>query len=201
MRSTGGYDFVPTGKSAAVDELPWTPQVLPSVVVLTTIPERLAEPRFRSVLASLKKILTAGDGAQILRLDGSIHRLDIDGAETTRPALLLPFDRLFDIRLTAAKRLWLALNHRKPGRNPAALTAYRRKRLVLALRALDARLQNVSYRDIAAVLFGQDRLPQRGWKTHDLRDYTIRLVRLGFTLMRGGYRDLLLHPYRLRSKI
>jgi hypothetical protein len=167
---------------------------------VTTTPERLVEPRFRTALASLKKILAAGDGAQLLQLDGSVHRLEIDGADTARPALLLPFDRLFDIRLTAAKRLWLALNHRKHGRDPAALTAYRRKRLVLALRALDARLKNVSYRDIAAVLFGQDRLPQRGWKTHDLRDYTIRLARLGFALMRGGYRDLLLHPYRLRSK-
>lgn len=167
---------------------------------MTTTTERPAEPRFLTALASLKKILTAGDGAQLVRLDGSTHRLDIDGADAARPALLLPLDHLFDIRLTAAKRLWFALNHRKLGRNPAALTAYRRKRLVFALRALDARLQNVSYRDIAAVLFGQDRLPQRAWKTHDMRDYTIRLVRLGSALMKGGYRDLLLHPYRRRKK-
>ena len=29
------------------------------------------------------------------------------------------------------------------------------------------------------------------WKTHDLRDRTIRLVRTGLDLMRGGYLDLL----------
>jgi hypothetical protein len=174
--------------------LPWTPQALPSVVVLTTIPERLANPEFRLAPAQINDVLAVGE--QLLQLDGSTHRVHIDTKGAGRPAVLLPFDHLFDIRVTAAKRLWLALTGRKPGPNPAALSAPRRKRLTFALRALDARLQNVTYRAIAAVLFGPDRLPQRGWKAHDLRDRTIRLARLGFELMEGGYRDLLLHPYR-----
>ena len=40
-------------------------------------------------------------------------------------------------------------------------------------------------------LFGADRIPERAWKTHDLRNRTIRLVQSGLALMRGGYRDLL----------
>jgi hypothetical protein len=32
-----------------------------------------------------------------------------------------------------------------------------------------------------------------------LRDRTARLVRLGVALMNGGYRRLLLHPYRGRA--
>ena len=44
---------------------------------------------------------------------------------------------------------------------------------------------------IADVLFGAKRIPERAWKTHDLRNRTIRLVQAGFALMRGGYRDLL----------
>jgi hypothetical protein len=41
-------------------------------------------------------------------------------------------------------------------------------------------------------LFGDERVAAGpGWKTHDLRDRTIRLVRTGIELMQGGYLDLL----------
>jgi hypothetical protein len=53
-----------------------------------------------------------------------------------------------------------------------------------------------NYRVIAEVLFGIERIPERAWKTHDLRNRTIRLVQSGFALMRGGYRELLRHPRR-----
>lgn len=113
------------------------------------------------------------------------------------PCVVLPLDDLFDVRLTAARRLWLALSDRQIP-NPAALPKPQRERLVFALRALDARLDRATYRDIATILFGAKRIPERGWKTHDLRDRTIRLARLGTELMQGGYRRLLLYPYRHR---
>lgn len=111
---------------------------------------------------------------------------------------VLPLDALFDVRLTAARHFWLALNGRSSGGDPAALSQTQRDHLIDALRALDARLANATYREIAAALFGASRLPERGWKTHDLRDRTIRLCRLGVELMHGGYRQLLLRPYRQR---
>jgi hypothetical protein len=40
-------------------------------------------------------------------------------------------------------------------------------------------------------LFGAKPIPERVWKTLDLRNRTIRLVQSGFALMRGGYRELL----------
>ncbi len=199
MRSIGGYDFVAPSKTASAVEVQWTPRALPRVIVLTTAPEHLADPQFRLVTAPLKDALAGGEGERWLRLGGSVHRVHIDNAGTGSPAVLVPFDHLFDIRITAAIRLWRALSDRKPGRDPGALSAHRRKRLVLALRALDARLEDATYRDIAVALFGRDRLPRCGWKTHDLRDRTIRLTRLGFHLMKGGYRDLLLHPYRHKT--
>jgi hypothetical protein len=111
----------------------------------------------------------------------------------------LPLDRLFEIRAAAALRLWRGLTARSPGRDPAALPASRRERLVLALRALDGRLEKASYRDIAEALFGTGRMPERGWKTYDLRDRTVRLARLGHAMMQGGYRRLLLYPFRGRT--
>ena len=61
----------------------------------------------------------------------------------------------------------------------------------MVLRALDARNEGKAYRAIAEGLFGQKRIPERAWKTHDLRNRTIRLVQRGLALMRGGYRELL----------
>ncbi len=103
----------------------------------------------------------------------------------------LPFDDAFDIRVHSARRLWRALNGRSAGPAFHQLSRQRRQRLALALRALDARNEGATYRTIAEGLFGAKRIPERAWKTHDLRNRTIRLVRSGLALMRGGYRELL----------
>ncbi len=58
-----------------------------------------------------------------------------------------------------------------------------RERVGLTLGARDGRLAGESYRVIAAGLFGDARVPAGpGWKTHDLRDRTIRLVPAGIEL-------------------
>jgi hypothetical protein len=80
------------------------------------------------------------------------------------------------------------------------LTVQRRRRLALTLRALDGRLDGEPYRAIAQSLFGATRVPTGiGWKTHDLRDRTIRLARAGMTMMQGGYLELLRYPARQRD--
>ncbi|WP_333932789.1 DUF2285 domain-containing protein [Bradyrhizobium sp. CCBAU 51745] len=57
--------------------------------------------------------------------------------------------------------------------------------------ALEAHGADASYRVIAEVLSGNSRVPDRAWKTHDVRNRTIRLVQAGIALMRGGYRKIL----------
>ena len=52
-------------------------------------------------------------------------------------------------------------------------------------------MDGASYRVIAEELFGRRRIPERAWKTHELRSRTIRLVQAGLALMRGGYRAVL----------
>ena len=117
----------------------------------------------------------------------------IGGANPELPAaVVIPLDADFVTRADAALRLWRLVSGRPHGRPPDRLTPQRRHRLGLALRALDARLVGEPYRVIAAGLFGDARVPAGpGWKTHDLRDKAIRLVRAGMELMQGGYLDLL----------
>ncbi|SDR44950.1 Uncharacterized conserved protein [Rhizobiales bacterium GAS113] len=139
----------------------------------------------------------ASDGLHgILRRGGVDHRLWLreDPQEGVPFAAVLPMDGRFERRTHAARRLWRALNNRSAGPEFRPLPKQRRTRLILSVRALDGKLEGASYRAIAEGLFGAARIPDRGWKTHDLRNRTIRLVHAGVALMRGGYRDLLDYP-------
>jgi hypothetical protein len=138
----------------------------------------------------------ASDGWHaVVQIGGTRHRLLLRElpAEGSSLAVVLPLDADFNVRAYAAHRLWLALGKRAPGPPCPTLSSQRRQRLTLAIRALDGRTEGNSYRVIAEVLFGRDRIPKGAWKTHDLRNRTIRLVQSGLALMRGGYRALLRH--------
>jgi hypothetical protein len=174
----------------------WTARTLPSVIVLTTAGEDIADPRFRIAFPSLSSVRTIGMPEHILQLGPSAFRVHLGNRHGNPPAVLLPLDKLFDIRAAAALRLWRTLAKRSPGPNPAALSPQRRKRLVLALRALDGRQQRFSYHAIADTLLHLQPMPDAEWQTHELRSYTIRLCETGEQLMNGGYRNLLLYPYR-----
>ncbi|HVA13078.1 MAG TPA: DUF2285 domain-containing protein [Stellaceae bacterium] len=170
------------------------------MIPITRLPPDLVNPNLKPDAWSLGPLVSEDGVERLIERQGSLFRLHILEApcEDT-PCVVLPLDRLFEIRAAAALRLWRGLTGRSPGRDPAALPASRRERLALALRALDARLENASYRDIAEALFGTGRMPERGWKTYDLRDRTVRLARLGHAIMQGGYRRLLLYPFRGRT--
>jgi hypothetical protein len=129
----------------------------------------------------------------VLRFGGTTHRLwmkELPGAGVS-PAIELPMDSSFELRAHAAQSLWRTLSGRSPGPPASSLSPQGRQRFALVLRALDGRNENESYRAIAEGIFGKKRIPERAWKTHDLRNRTIRLVQRGIALMRGGYRELL----------
>lgn len=177
MRLLGGCDF-----AADDTHLTWTPQALPTVTGVVETPEALAGQSRR---ADARKLPPAAR----LRIE-----MLTDG---TADAALLPFDEHFPTRVAAALRVWRALAGGKLGRDPQALTPPRKNRLVLALRTLDGRHAHGSYREVAEGLFGPLRLSgDADWNSHDLRDRTIRLARLGVELSCGGYRRLLLYPDR-----
>ena len=134
------------------------------------------------------------DGSHVvLWISGTTHRLWLPEEQQSSVSyeVRLPLDGRFDLRALAALRLWRALAGRRAGEVPNELTHQRRQRLTQALRALDAREDGATYRAIAEALFGAKQIPERAWKTHDLRGRTIRLVTSGYDLMRGGYSKLL----------
>lgn len=172
---------------------------LPNVVPLAPLPPDFDVSRTRPMTFRRDWIATQEDAELQILCNGKAFRAHALGdLDAKAVCAVVPLDALFDIRMQAARRLWLASQGPDPGPRPTSLTKAQRDRLVKALRALDGRLNGASYRDIAAVLFGAHRLPARGWKTHDLRDRTIRLCKFGVYLMEGGYRQLLLHPLRTR---
>jgi hypothetical protein len=174
----------------------WIPKVLAGVVFLTTMAEELVNPSLGFASPDLNDLVQAATDL-FLSVPGA--RIRIHKREAIAPfAVLLPLDRLFDLRATVALRLWRGLTGRPPGPDVTRLTPERRNRLILALRALDARLLGTTYPDIAAGLFDTGPISKRDWISHELRDQTGRLVRLGYQMMRGGYRQLLLYPYRRR---
>jgi hypothetical protein len=60
------------------------------------------------------------------------------------------------------------------------------------LRALCGRAAGFSYREIAAALFGIDRVPAgSSWKSSDLRSRTLRLAAAGRAYCDGDYLKLL----------
>jgi hypothetical protein len=164
--------------------------------------DQIAQPTLTASLdltgLSDGRLRAASDGWYVvLPLGGATHRLWLPAEPVKRVTycVKLPLDGDFEVRVRAAQRLWRAVNNRPLGPAVDGLTLQQRARLAMALRALDGHLEGASYRTIAEVLFGRTRMPDRAWKTHDLRSRTIRLVQLGLRMMRGGYRDLL-RPHR-----
>jgi hypothetical protein len=102
-------------------------------------------------------------------------------------------DEDFTLRIAALLRFrqYLAGQKIDPLPRPMRLTPLRRDRLILMLRALDARLAGITYREIAAGLFGDETVAEPGWKTLPVRARTIRLVQDALAMMKGGYFNLL----------
>ena len=134
----------------------------------------------------------------VLYLRGVEHRIWFKEAPLVAATYTVefPLDRDFEFRADAGRRLWRGLNGRPQGAPLHALSAHRRRRVALALRASDARRDGATYREIAEVLLPAQRIRERDWGTHEVRNQIIRLVKTGFALVQGGYRALLRPPSR-----
>ncbi|WP_338029689.1 DUF2285 domain-containing protein [Gluconacetobacter tumulisoli] len=167
------------------------------MIALTDLPAGLADPD-HPPLSSVFIGLPPGEAGELLiQRPGAVLRLHLAPPGIETASVVLPLDALFEVRVQAALRLWRALMGRRPGPDPSILSRGRISRLILALRTLDGLAAGVSQREIASVLFGQD-ISARHWLSHDLHFRTKRLVSFARGLAEGGYRRLLLHPFRGR---
>lgn len=187
---------IPANKAALI----WLPQINPASVLIAPAPGAFAGAR--RVDPSSAAYERAADDGRYLLIDDGRSRIPVvllaGSTRKTPAAALVPLDDDFAVRLEAALRLWQCLSG-LGGTESKRPTPQRRERLTFTLRALDARLANERYRAIALGLFGEARVPSAAhWKTHDLRARTIRLVRSGLDLMRGGYIRLLSGRHRRR---
>jgi hypothetical protein len=172
----------------------WLPRFDPTTVVVAQAPKIFAEASSVSRLTpAIRRGAVEGEYWLVNHIDNRLAAVLIGAARVDTPAaVVIPLDAAFVARAEAAAHLWRIATGR-PGRRTAnRLTQHQRRRVALMLRALDGHLAAYTYREIARVLFGAMRVPTGpAWKTHDLRDRTIRLVRTALHLMRAGYLDLL----------
>jgi hypothetical protein len=188
---------LPANRTALI----WLPHLDTSVVLLAPAPQSFTNASSLGVAPAFERRGPDGDYWIVDDGGGRLPLVLIAGAGVAAPAaVVVPLDADFAARIDAALRLWRLATGRPQRPPPDRMTLQRRKRLGLILRALDGHLDGETYRVIAQVLFGSTRVPAgTGWKTHDLRDRTIRLVRSGVRLMQGGYLDLLRHPAQKRE--
>lgn len=110
-------------------------------------------------------------------------------------AALIPLDADTPSRIEALSRLWRSWQGLSVP-SDTRLTAQRRRRLRLMLRAADGRENAASYREIAQGLYGVSRVASEPWKTSPLRDTVIGLVEGAGALIAGGYLQFLRHRRR-----
>ncbi|APH56881.1 Hypothetical protein GbCGDNIH6_8229 [Granulibacter bethesdensis] len=138
----------------------------------------------------------------VWRTIGADHRFHLaipPPGEAAPYIVVLPLDRLLELRADAVVRFWLALRGRPPRNRRHDLPPQTRARLILVLRALDGRLTGASYRDIAKVLLGF-RGGKADWDSDPRKNQVRRLVADGLRFLHGGYRDLLVYPVRLPNR-
>ncbi|MBR0683940.1 DUF2285 domain-containing protein [Roseomonas eburnea] len=173
------------------------PALCTATVALSASPPSFS-PRSQAALPPVTSPRQASDGVHCTVGEPPIPVwVPRDASRDSHLGALIPFDDALPQRLAAVLRLWHALQG--PVQPDVELTAQRRRRLVLALRAHDGHRGGHSYRDIAIGLFGAACVPRgAAWKTHDLRARTMRLVADAIALRDGGYRALLRLGPRLK---
>jgi hypothetical protein len=158
------------------------PDILPAA---STLPTELRETAARSDEQGVHFLLEAG--SQTIRL------VRLAGVPANCPlAALVPLDADGPDRIEALERLLRAL-HGRTVPAPRRLTLQQRRRNRFMLQATDGHMNGASYRQIADVIYGVERIRAEHWKTSALRDSVIGLVEGGLAMVAGGYRQLLRH--------
>lgn len=196
----GGYAFAhdpasPVGREPAM----WLPEVSPATLILEPAPPgfEIATALDPSALSPALSERTDADGREFVATDasGELHIRAQDDQAMRRPAVLLPLDSMFDLRLDVALRLARRLRGQRVNFLPTALrlTSFQKQRLVQLLHAFDVHDAGGGPRDVAAEVLTSDhaRLPSVEWKDSHARRKANRLIHDSIALVERGYLKLL----------
>jgi hypothetical protein len=167
----------------------WDPKSAPAAVSLMAplpVPEMASRP-----LPGRSSVTRQGPGDLLFLRLATGEGIALCVHDRDRPlGILLPLDDHWAARLAAARRLRARLLGRRAPRDPLSLQ--QRRRIAMALRALDAREAQTVLRTIAEHLYGAERVRDEPWKTSPLKAQVARLIAHGRHLTEHGYRALLL---------
>lgn len=144
--------------------------------------------RLDSVVGSDEVLsLTDDSGATQVQLRGDLA--------SRRPAVLLPLDAMFELRLDVAMRFVRRLRGESCKLLPTSLrlTSFQRGRLIQLLHAFDIHEAGGGPREIAQEVLASDqaRLPSVEWKDSHTRRKANRLIHDSIALVERGYLKLL----------
>lgn len=200
VTSDGGCSFfVRPSLNALQATIYWSPEVDTGSVVMTRLPPFLAGED--NLHADLEMAEPRQDrlGTHTTHGAGSrryFHVVRLSGTQPDTPlAALIPLDPSGLDRVEAVARLLRTLLNRPVPRD-GRLTDQQRRRIRRMLQAVDGHMEGATYREIAEVIYGVERIRSEHWKTSALRDSVIGLVRGGLSMIAGGYRQLLRHRRR-----
>lgn len=177
----------------------WLPEVSPATLILEPAPTGfdIAISLDLDTLGSSLIQRADADGRELVIVDGSdeIHIRMQDDQATQRPAILLPRDSMFELRLDVALRFFRRLGGKRVNFLPTALrlTAFQKRRLIQLLHAFDVHDAGGGPRDVAAKVLSSDhaQLPSVEWKDSHARRKANRLIHDSVALVEWGYLKLL----------
>jgi|GEM_PF-608241 len=196
----GDYGFVhdpgiPAGREPAI----WLPEHSPATLILQPSSpgfdaSATLDPRaLGSILAD--RVDTDGREWVVGDAFGALHIWLRGDDAAQRPAVVLPVDKVFEVRLDIALRLVHRLHGRHVSLLPPALrlTPLQKRRLIQLLHAFDVHDAGGGPRDVAAEVLGSEHALLRSveWKDSATRRKAIRLIRDSIALVNRGYLKLL----------
>ena len=196
----GGYVFAHDPASPVGSEpVMWLPEVSPATLILEPAPTGfdIARSLDLNTMGSSLIQRADADGQELVIVDesGELHiRMQKDQA-AQRPAVLLPRDSMFELRLDVALRFFRRLGGTRVNFLPTALrlTALQKRRLIQLLHAFDVHDAGGGPRDVAAEVLSSDhaQLPSVEWKDSHARRKANRLIHDSIALVESGYLKLL----------
>lgn len=177
----------------------WLAQVTPGTVILEPAPAEfnvmtVIDP---SIAGSILGERTDGQERELLIADESgVLQVQLLHREVSeRPAVLLPLDGMFELRLDVALRFARRLRGERVKLLPTALrlTPLQKSRLIQLLHAFDIHDAGGGPRDVAAEVLASEQahLPSVEWKDSHARRKANRLIHDSIALVERGYLKLL----------